>query len=60
MKRTLALILAVVMCLGIFAGCAKPADPETTAGGVADTTAAPEETTKAPKDDKELTTVKVL
>lgn len=50
MKKALAMILAVVMCLSLFAACGKKEDPKatTTAGSNADTTTvAP--TTEAPK-----------
>ena len=49
MKKVLALVLAMVLCLGIFAGCNtdKPVDttPSTTAPAGNDTTAAPDDTT---------------
>ena len=51
-KKSLALVLALVLCLGVFAGCQQdtPDDtkaPETTAAPAGDTTAAPAETTEA-------------
>ena len=49
MKKVLALVLALVLCLGIFAGCNtdEPVDttPSTTAPAGNDTTAAPDDTT---------------
>ena len=49
MKKALALVLALVLCLGIFAGCNtdEPVDttPSTTAPADNDTTAAPDDTT---------------
>ena len=54
-KKSLALVLALVLCLGVFAGCQQdtPEDtkaPETTAAP-ADTTAAPAETTEAAPEE---------
>ena len=52
MKKALALVLALVLCLGVFAGCQQDTPdetkaPETTAAPSGDTTAAPVETTEA-------------
>ena len=58
MKKILALVLAMVLCLGIFAGCNtdKPVDttPSTTAPAGNDTTGAADDTTAA-ADDAEYT-----
>ena len=55
MKKTLALVLALVLCLGIFAGCNtdKPVDttPSTTAPADNDTTGAADDTTAAPVEE---------
>ena len=55
MKKVLALVLAMVLCLGIFAGCNtdEPVDttPSTTAPAGNDTTAAPDDTTAAVEEE---------